>query len=221
MTGLGISWNDGSLVIDLLQISEGNMRKSPRSSWRNTFRTLKRNLRGFPPENVWNYDETNLKDDPGKEKYIMKRGTKYPEAVMDNSKLSYSLMFCGNGAGQLFPPYVVFKSKHLYSWVSKGPKGARYNRSKSGWFDETTFQDWFFSMLLSDLKKQQGKKVLIGDNLSSHLSESVIKACNDNNISFVCLLPNSTHLLQPLDVAFFTPLKRLWRHLLRGCKQTS
>ena len=69
----------------------------------------------------------------------MKRGNKYPE---DNSKLSYSLMFCRNGAGQLFPPYVVFKSKHLYSsWVHMGPKGARYNRSKSGWFDETTFQD--------------------------------------------------------------------------------
>ena len=76
-------------------------------------------------------------------------------------------------------------------------------------------------MLLPDLKKQQGKKVLIGDNLSSHLSESVIKACNDNNISFVCLLSNSTHLLQPLDVAFFAPLKRIWHHLLRDWKQTS
>ena len=51
------------------------------------------------------------------------------------------------------------KSKHLYSsWVRKGPKGARYNRSKSGWFDETTFQDWFFSMLLPDLKKTTRKK---------------------------------------------------------------
>ena len=67
--------------------------------------------------------------------------------------------------------YVVYKSVHLYNqWVEGGPPGARYNRSKSGWFDETTFTDWLFKLMLPKLRRLEGRKVLIGDNLSSHLS---------------------------------------------------
>ena len=65
-----------------------------------------------------------------------------------------------------------------------------------------------------------GKKVLIGDNLSSHFSHKVIKEARRNDIHFVFLPSNSTHLQQPLDVAFFAPLKRLWRKVLAEFKVT-
>lgn len=56
--------------------------------------------------------------------------------------------------------------------------------------------------------------MLIGENLASHLSISVIEACEENNIRFVFLPPNSTHICQPLDVAYFRPLKIKWREVL-------
>ena len=125
----------------------------------------------------------------------MKRGAKYPEKVMDSSKVAFSVMLTGNAEGDVLPPYVVYKSVHLYDqWVEGGSPGARYNRSQSGWFDETTFTDWFFKMILPKLRRLEGRKVLIGDNFSSHLSDAVIKACYHNNITFVCLYPNATHL---------------------------
>ena len=71
-------------------------------------------LKDVPPSNIWNYDETNLRDDPGARKYVMKRGTKYPERIMDTSKVAFSLMFCGNAEGEVLPSYVVYKSVHLY-----------------------------------------------------------------------------------------------------------
>ena len=121
--------------------------------------------------NIWNYDETNLRDDPGARKYVMKRQTNYPERIMDSSKVTFLVMFCRNAEGEVVPPYVVYKSAHLYSqWIAAGPPGTRYNQSKSGWFDETTFTDWFITLMLPILCKQEGKKVLIGDNLSSHMS---------------------------------------------------
>ena len=67
-------------------------------------------------------------------------------------------------------------------------------------------------------RSRKGKKVLIGDNLSSHMSLEVIKSCNENQIAFVCLPPNSTHRTQPLDIAFYKPLKVNWRKVLTAWK---
>jgi hypothetical protein len=51
-------------------------------------------------------------------------------------------------------------------------------------------------------------KVLVGDNLAAHLSPVVTNLCEEHNIRFIFLPENSTHLLQPLDVGVFGPLKR-------------
>ena len=186
------------------------------------FSHLGNTLENVPPENILNYDETNLTDDPGKKKVIVRRGVKYPERVLNATKASISVMFAGSGSGELLPPYVVYRAVHLYDlWTQGGPSGARYNRSQSGWFEATTFEDWFHKIALPYFKNLPGKKVLLGDNLSTHISPSVIETCEENNISFVLLPPNSTNLTQPLDVAVFRPLKRIWRDILLQFKQSA
>lgn len=138
---------------------------------------------------------------------------------MDTSKSSTSVMFCISGDGKLLPAYVVYKSKYVYpKWVEGGPPGTRYNRSMSGWFDSDLFEDWFEKIALPYLRRQDGTKVIIGDNLGSHLSYKVIKQCNENNISFVFLPKNSTHLCQPLDVAVFRTFKMHWKNILTEWK---
>ncbi|CAH1966563.1 unnamed protein product [Acanthoscelides obtectus] len=130
-------------------------------------------------------------------------------------------MIAGNAAGEVLPPYVVYKSKHLWdTWTNNGPPGTRYANTASGWFESETFSDWFFQLLLPTLTKIEGKKVIIGDNLSSHLNVDVLAACKDHDIQFVCLPPNSTHVTQPLDVAFFAPLKKAWREILSDYKES-
>ncbi|XP_074033108.1 uncharacterized protein [Leptinotarsa decemlineata] len=106
------------------------------------FDHLKNEIEHVPADCIWNYDETNLSDDPGKKKILTKRGMKYPERVINFSKSATSIMFCGKAAGDMLPPYVVYKSDKLWStWVENGPHGTRYNRSKSGWFDTSCFED--------------------------------------------------------------------------------
>lgn len=184
------------------------------------FDNLEHSLKDVPPENIVNYDETNLKDDPGSEKIIVVRGCKYPERVMDSSKICISLMFAASASGVLLPPYVVYKAKNLYnSWTVGGPPGSRYNRTRSGWFDSITFQDWLTTIAIPYLTKLNGKKVLIGDNLASHLSINAVTLCEQHGIEFVFLPSNSTHLTQPLDVAFFRPLKINWRKVLTEWKK--
>jgi hypothetical protein len=50
------------------------------------FENYKVSVDGVPPENIYNFDETNLRDDPGVKKCIFKKGTKYCEKVQNTSK---------------------------------------------------------------------------------------------------------------------------------------
>lgn len=111
----------------------------------------------------------------------------------------------------------------LCIYIKAGPKADQimqgYNWTKSGWFDSFCFKDWVLTVAAPYLKKLEGKKFLIGDNVSSHLSLESVKLCQDNDIRFIFLPANSTHLTQPLDMAFFRPLKTTWRRILEEWKK--
>lgn len=185
------------------------------------FDNLEVSLEGVKPEDIVNYDETNATDDPGEEKVVVKKAAKHADRIMDSTKTSTSLMFSGTAAGKLLPVYVVYKALNMFeAWTEGGPPDTVYNRTKSGWFDTTTFEDWFFKVALKYFRSRppENKKVLIGDNCSSHLSVKVIKSCMENNIKFIFLPKNSTHLSQPLDIAWFKSFKYVWKQQLAKWK---
>lgn len=69
-------------------------------------------------------------------------------------------MYAGTADGQLLPEYVVYKSEHMWnSWTQGGPEGARYNRSRSGWFDSICFEDWFYTIIVPFFRNKDGLKV--------------------------------------------------------------
>ncbi|KAJ8966720.1 hypothetical protein NQ314_003345 [Rhamnusium bicolor] len=47
------------------------------------FEELTKTLEGVKPEAIFNYDESNLSDDPGKKKLIFHRDVKYPDNVIN------------------------------------------------------------------------------------------------------------------------------------------
>jgi hypothetical protein len=183
------------------------------------FDNFRKSAEGVTPEIMYNFDETNLHHDSGSKRCLFKRGTKYCEKVQNDSKQAMSMMCCGSGAGEWVPPMVIYKAQNLYtSWCKRGPKGAVYAYSKSGWFDMYLSEMWFVDLLLPRLEIRPGKKLLIGNNLASHISPKVIYLCKANNFAFVCLPPNLTNKLQPLDVGVFGPLKAAWRRILTNFK---
>jgi hypothetical protein len=52
------------------------------------------------------------------------------------------------------------------------------------------------------------RRLLILDGHGSHLTARFIAFCLDAHIDLVCLPPHTSHILQPLDVSLFGPLKR-------------
>lgn len=112
------------------------------------FDNLSNAFKDVPPQNIYNYDVTCMADDPGKKKVICRRGSKYPERIMNSTKSNISVMFCGNANGESMASYIIYKAEHLWTtWSEGGPSGARYNRSKQGWINGTMFEDWFSTHL--------------------------------------------------------------------------
>ncbi|KAJ8868181.1 hypothetical protein PR048_031990 [Dryococelus australis] len=110
--------------------------------------------------------------------------------------------------------FPIYKADHIWlTWEDHGPEGARYNQTKSGWFDTVVFEDWFTTRFLPHTRHLEGPIVLIGDNLSSHINTDILNLREQSNIKFICL-PPASHKTQPLDVAFAGPLKRAWRLVL-------
>ena len=52
--------------------------------------------------------------------------------------------------------------------------------------------------------------LVFADGHKSHLSLETADFCAAKQIILVALYPNSTHMLQPLDVSFFKALKGHW-----------
>ena len=77
------------------------------------------------PNSLFNYDETNVTDDPGVKNVIVRRGIRRVERKPEHSKQSISVMFCGRAEGEYLPPIIVYKAQNIYTtWTEGSPTGA-------------------------------------------------------------------------------------------------
>lgn len=154
------------------------------------FQNIAEIITDIPPQNIINYDETNFVDDPESVKVVMKKGRKHASRIVDTSKTSTTVIFAIAADGTRLAPYTMYKAKYIYEgWKERGLDGAMYNRSEKGWFDSGLFKDWFRAIALPYFRRlEEGTKLLIGDNLQSHITVGVIQECENNNIKLFCSL---------------------------------
>ena len=96
--------------------------------------SLSEELIDILPENIYNYDETNMTDDSGAKTDIVKRGhARQVERKLEHSKQSTSIKFAGNAAGMYLAPMIVYNAQNLYAgWANGGPAGTVYDVSNNG-----------------------------------------------------------------------------------------
>lgn len=141
------------------------------------FDELQQSMNGVLPNLAINYDVTNITDDPGCKKVVVRRGCRHPERIVDSTKSSTSVMFAAAGDGTLLPPYVTYKAENLYTtWTESGPKGTVYNRSKSGWFTLEIFEDWFRRIALPYFSKYD-----------KEVKKAIYRVLSDCLTYFICL----------------------------------
>lgn len=168
------------------------------------------------PERIFNLDEVGLSTDPRNAKVFVQKSARTAYLKTPNcGKAMYSVLFCISASGSYLPPFVIYKSMNLYStWTKNGPEGAAYGCTKSGWMEDTVFESWF-KIFTKHVENLQKPILLLFDGHASHLTYATVKHAIDNEIIIICLPPNTSHALQPLDVGVFGPLKLKWKDILK------
>ena len=171
---------------------------------------------------IWNADETGFCLGSTSKKILARRGTHSVHEVSSTSDHQFiTVSACGNAAGLKLPPFILYKGKHLYTtWTQGGPAAACYSVSESGWMEESNLLKWFEQQFYPSIKHllTTGPVVLFFDGHFSHMSISLIKKARSLGIHLFCLPPNTTHILQPLDIGVFGPMKQQWRTILKQHK---
>lgn len=168
------------------------------------------------PDRVFNCDETGLTTNPVHEPVYVGRGAKDAYLKTPNcGKTMFSVLFCASATGKFLPPFTVYKSKNLYdTWTKGGPKSAGYGCSESGWMQDLNFEAWFISIFIPFVSDYEKPVLLTFDGHNSHLTYNTVKEAIQNQIIIMCLPPNTSHALQPLDVGVFKSVKASWRIIL-------
>jgi len=81
--------------------------------------------------------------------------------------------------------------------------------------DTNLFASWFKQGFIKWTAGSPRSLLLIYDGHMSHISLEVVDVAIKNQVHLLCLSPHCSHLLQPLDVDVFKPLKDQWRKLVK------
>lgn len=79
-----------------------------------------------------------------------------------------------------------------------------------------SFYEYVANVFISYLREKEIELpiVLFLDGHKSHLTMHLSELCREHGTIVIALVPNTAHMLQPLDVAVFYPLKQNWRQMV-------
>lgn len=109
---------------------------------------------------------------------------------------------------------IVFSYERIPANIAASePDEWAVGKSESGWMCSHTFYEYITNIFNPWLEEMKIKKpvLFIVDGHKSHLTLHLSNFCSENGIEIIALFPNSTHILQPLDLAVFRPLKVFWK----------
>ncbi|KAJ6262132.1 hypothetical protein Dda_2937 [Drechslerella dactyloides] len=173
---------------------------------------------GIADNDIYNFDET------GFAMGIISTTTVVTGAeTRDKAKLAqpgnreWATVIQGIGAeGWAVPPFIVLAGQHhLASWytATKLPADWVIALSDNGWTTNELALQW-----LKHFDKFTARRcisdyrLLVLDGHESHHSVAFELYCQEHKIVTICMPPHSSHILQPLDIGCFGPLKQAYSH---------
>ena len=128
-----------------------------------------------------------------------------------------STVECVSATGKSLPPLVIYKGKSMQQqWFATDLKrfaSWQFTCTENGWTTHGTAVEWLRDLFLPCSVPFQSKaaRLLVIDGHGSHETDEFMRLCMENNIYLLFLPPHASHVLQPLDLTVFSPLKAAYR----------
>lgn len=176
---------------------------------------------GIHEDDIWNFDETGFAMGlctTSKVITAVERSER-PRRVIQGNREWVTIIECVSSKGIPIPPVVILKGKeHQAPWYQEPnlPPDWKLTNSTNGWTTDEIGLKWLKQVFdpFSKLHSTGAKRLLILDGHSSHQTAEFDDFCKENTIICLCMPPHTSHLLQPLDVGVFGPLKRAYGKLV-------
>ena len=135
----------------------------------------------------------------------------YQQGSSDKSQIT--ILMTSNAVTLYIPLLVVypgynFCQKFIKKFYSHFPM-AIFGHSTNRWMGTDLFEKWLEESFILEIDRACIQKpiLLVIDGAKCHISLSILELCNENNIILYTLLPNMTHLIQPLDLSLMGSIK--------------
>jgi hypothetical protein len=171
---------------------------------------------GICDDDVYNFDEAGFMMGKITTQLVVtgseRRGR--PKAIQLGNREWVTAIAAINAAGWSVPPFLIFAGQyHLSAWYEEAeiPRDWVIAVSDNGWTNNELGVEWLKHFNAHTKTRVVGaRRLLVLDGHESHHSLEFQELCKENNIYTLCMPPHSSHLLQPLDVGCFSPLKRAY-----------
>jgi hypothetical protein len=172
---------------------------------------------GIAQEDIYNFDETVFQMGViSTAKVISGSQRARPVSIQPGNREWVTAIECVRATGESIPPMIIFKGKmHLSTWYAAElgiPSNWTIGVSDNGWTTDTLGLTWLTEVFEKHTKDRTiGKyRLLILDGHGSHGTPEFDLFCREHSIVTLCMPPHSSHLIQPLDVSCFGPLKKAY-----------
>jgi hypothetical protein len=122
-------------------------------------------------------------------------------------------------AGYAIPPFIIYKGRvHISAWYEQAdiPYDWKISVSENGWTNNALGLEWLKHFDAHTEARTRGAyRLLILDGHESHLNQDFKDYCLVRKILTLCMPAHSSHILQPLDVVCFSPLKLKYSQRVR------
>lgn len=117
-----------------------------------------------------------------------------------------------NALGWTIPSFIILAGKvHQSGWYRDLPPGTEIGVSDNGWTNDELGVQYIKHFNTHTESRTKGTyRLLILDGHGSHATPEFDQYCTANKIITLCMPPHTSHLLQPLDVGLFSPLKHAY-----------
>ena len=178
---------------------------------------------GIAYEDIYNFDETGFAMGLVATAKVVTRAemTSQPFLIQPGNREWVTSIECINSTGWVLPPCIIFKGKvHIEGWYQDTalPHNWHIEVSDNGWTTDKIGLRWLQKVFIpTTTSHMTGKyRLLVLDGHGSHLTPQFDQICSENDIILICMPAHSSHLLQPLDVGCFSPLKRAYGRLVEN-----